>query len=90
MAISFFINHLKINLNKLFNIWLIILLVVCFDLFIQKLTLTNILGFEALPQGSNIYRLGGFMDQELKIANFIFHFGLLIFAYFFSKKFLKN
>ena len=57
--------------------------------FFQFFTLSNFFGYEAILQGS-IYRLGGFMDDELKISNLIFHIGALVFSYFFSKDYLKN
>ena len=50
----------------------------------SKNTLINIFGFEAVLQGS-VYRLGGFMNDELKISNIIFNFGALVFCYFFQK-----
>ncbi len=90
LAISFFVNSLEINLRKIFIFWLIIMLVVCFDLFVQKFTLSNIFGYKAVPAGAYVYRLGGFMDQELKISNFIFHIGSLTFVYFFSKTINEN
>ena len=89
LAFSFFVNILNINLNKVFNWWLIIIIIVCADLFFQFFTLSNFFGYEAILQG-NIYRLGGFMDDELKISNLIFHIGALVFSYFFSKDYLKN
>ena len=89
LAFSFFVNILNINLNKVFNWWLIIIIIICADLFFQFFTLSNFFGYEATLYGS-IYRLGGFMDDELKISNLIFHIGALVFSYFFSKDYLKN
>ena len=63
---------------------MIVILITCLDIFFQKNTLTNIFGFEAVLQGS-VYRLGGFMNDELKISNIIFNFGALVFCYFFQK-----
>ena len=39
---------LDINLKKLFSSWIIIFFIISIDLFIQFLTLKNILGFEAV------------------------------------------
>lgn len=89
LAISFFINKLNINLKTVFNWWLIIINIICVDLFFQFFTFNNILGYEAILQGK-IYRLGGFMDDELKISNLIFNLGALVFSYFFSKEYLNN
>tara|TARA_Y100000591_G_scaffold310217_1_gene312289 strand:- start:101 stop:1378 length:1278 start_codon:yes stop_codon:yes gene_type:complete len=89
LAISFFINILNINLKKVFNWWLIIIIIVCLDLFFQFFTSSNLFGYDAIFHGY-IKRLGGFMDDELKISNLIFHIGTLVFSYFFSKTYSKN
>ena len=57
--------------------------------FFQYFNHVNLIGNEAILQGP-IYRLGGFMGEELKISNFIFHFGTLVFIYFFSENFFKK
>lgn len=85
ISICYFFNILKIDQNKIFKYWMIILIITCLDLIYQFITRENLLGFKAILQG-NIYRLGGFMDDELKISNLIYHFGTLVFAYNFSKK----
>ncbi len=89
LAFSFFVNILNIDLNKVFIWWLIIIIIVCVDLFFQFFTLSNFFGYEAIFQGG-FYRLGGFMDDELKISNLIFHIGAIVFSYFVSKDYLKN
>lgn len=86
LAIHYFINYLKININKIFYYWTIILLIIFFDLIFQYFNEKNILGYQSIQQG-NIFRLGGFLDDELKIANLIFHFAGLIFSYYFSKNY---
>ena len=88
LAFSFFVNILNINLNKVFNWWLILIIIVCADLFFQFFTLRNFFGYEAILQGK-IHRLGGFMDDELKISNLIFHIGAIVFSYFFSRDYYK-
>ena len=85
ISICYFFNILKIDQNKIFKYWMIIFIIICLDLIYQFITRENLLGFKAVLQG-NIYRLGGFMDDELKISNLIYHFGTLVFAYNFSKK----
>ena len=85
ISICYFFNILKIDQNKIFKYWMIIFIIICLDLIYQFITRENLLGFKAILQG-NIYRLGGFMDDELKISNLIYHFGTLVFAYNFSKK----
>ena len=89
LSISFFINYKEINLDKVFKFWFLILLIVCLDLFFQYFNHVNLIGNEAVLQGA-IYRLGGFMGDELKISNLVFHFGTLVFVYFFSDILISN
>ena len=89
LSISFFINYKEINLDKVFKFWFLILLIVCLDLFFQYFNHVNLIGNEAVLQGA-IYRLGGFMGDELKISNLVFHFGTLVFVYFFSDILINN
>ena len=90
ISVNFFINILKINLNKIFLYWCFIIIIICGDLFLQYYTKQNILGFEAVKYNDLIYRLGGFMDDELKISGIIYYFGLLVFSYtYFNEKNLK-
>ena len=85
ISICYFFNILKIDQNKIFKYWMIIFIIICLDLIYQFVTRENLLGFKAVLQG-NVYRLGGFMDDELKISNLVYHLGTLVFAYNFSKK----
>lgn len=89
LSISFFINYLNINIKKIFSWWAIIIIIVCIDLVFQFFNQVNLVGYKAIPQGA-IYRLGGFMDDELKISNLVYHFGTLVFSFFFSINFLKS
>lgn len=89
MSIAFFINVKNINTQKIFFYWGIIIFIICIDLFFQYHMHFNLIGNKVIQHGP-IFRLGGFMGDELKISNLINHFGLLVFSYFFySKKFLK-
>ena len=85
IAINYFFNNVKVDQDKIFKYWMIIFFIICLDLMYQSITHQNIFGFKAVLQG-NVYRLGGFMDDELKISNLIYHFGTLIFAYNLFKK----
>ena len=69
--------------------WAIIILITCIDLNFQYFNKVNLIGNRAILQG-DVYRLGGFMGDELKISNLIFHFGALAFIYSFSRKIKKN
>lgn len=89
LSISFFVNELNINLKKIYRYYFVIILVVCFDLFFQFFNNFNLLGYKSILQGK-IYRLGGFMDTELKISNIIFHFGALSISYFLMSEYLAK
>ena len=89
LSISFFINNLNINLKKIFGFWGVIILIICIDLIFQFFTQANSFGYKAILQGA-IYRLGGFMGDELKISNLVFHFGAFTFGYFFTNNFLSK
>ena len=90
VAINFFINSLKINLDKIFLYWLILVVIICGDLFLQYYTQQNILGFDSIKYDETIFRLGGFMNDELKISGIIYSFGLLVFSYtYFNEKKFK-
>ena len=89
LSLNYVINTLNIDLKRIFNFWFFIFIVVSIDLYIQYFTHSNILGYQAIQQGS-VYRLGGFMNDELKISNLIYHFGALIFSYYFCKKSFLN
>ena len=88
MSIAFFINFKNINTQKIFFYWGIIIFIICIDLFFQYHMHFNLIGNKVIKHGP-VFRLGGFMGDELKISNLINHFGLIVFSYFYSKKFLK-
>tara|TARA_B100000900_G_C20591016_1_gene721571 strand:- start:550 stop:1833 length:1284 start_codon:yes stop_codon:yes gene_type:complete len=84
ISISFFINILNLNTQKIFFYWGLIILVICIDLFFQYHMHFNLIGNKPIKHGA-VFRLGGFMGDELKISNLINHFGVLVFSYFYSK-----
>ena len=57
--------------------WGIILFITCLDILFQYILGFNTLGFK--PIGG---RLGGFLNEELKIANFIFYFSSIFLSLF--------
>jgi hypothetical protein len=92
ISLSYFLNKDCINLKKIFVIWSFILIVICIDLQLQNITGKNILGYQAILQGK-FYRLGGFLDDELKIAHlincfFVMCLGFIIFYY--NKNIIKT
>ncbi len=72
---------LDLNLNKIIKSWTIILILIILDLFFQYSFGKNFLGYPSVPQ-DHIYRLGGFLNDELKIANLVIYFFVPIFTYF--------
>ena len=70
ISLSYFLNSGLVNNKKIFYYWGSIVFITCLDLQLQKITGKNILGYEHIAEGS-IMRLGGFLNDELKVANFI-------------------
>ena len=89
IATNYFINYLEINLNKIYKFWLYFILFICLDLFWQFFFKKNIIGYESSPAGNNTFRLGGMMGEELKIAYFIFYFGIIVFSFYIVRN-IKN
>ena len=75
------LDILDLNLNKIIKSWTIILIVIIIDLFFQYSFGKNLLGYPSIPQ-DYMQRLGGFLNDELKIANLIIYFFVPIFTYF--------
>ena len=80
-SIYIILKEFNLNLKKIIIGWLIIFLIISFDIFFQFLNGKNLLGYSSVLQG-NFYRLGGFLNDELKIANLIIHFSIPVFVYF--------
>ena len=91
ISLSYFLNKDYIDSKKIFLYWGIIILLICLDLQIQNIVGKNILGYESINQG-NLIRLGGFLNDELKIAYLINNFFVIsIGSYFFIiKKLIKK
>jgi|TARA_B110000971_G_scaffold177596_1_gene183312 O-antigen ligase len=90
ISVSYLLNKNFIDIKKIFLIWTFILIIVCLDLQLQNFTGKNILGYEAILQGS-MYRLGGFLDDELKIANLVNNFFVIsLGALLFYNKLILN
>lgn len=77
---------LDLNLNRIIKSWAVILIIIILDLFFQFNFGKNFLGYPSIPQ-DHIYRLGGFLNNELKIANLIIYFFVPIFTYFYQNFF---
>ena len=66
LTIKIFFENSSFKLKKLvFSIWLIIFIIISFDLVFEFIVGNNILGFKSPMAG----RLSGFLNQELKIGH---------------------
>ena len=79
------------NFDKIFLIWIIIICIVSFDVFIEKIFGQNILGFHA----NNLIesdRIVSFFIDDAIAGSFIYGFSFVIIGYFISKfkKFTNN
>ena len=90
IAVNYFINYLNIDLKKIFKFWLFFIIFICFDIFWQFFFTKNLIGYPSVPAGQDIFRLGGMMGDELKIAFFIFYFGTIVFSFYFQKNYNRN
>ncbi len=82
ISLSYLLSSSFVNEKKIFLFWSLIIILTCVDIQFQSIFGKNLLGFKASPEGS-INRLGGFMDQELKIAHFINNFFIVSLGAFF-------
>ena len=78
-------NFILLNLNKVFKIWTIIILIIAIDVFIERITGTNIFGYGAIeingvpqPDGR---RVMSFFKDEAVVGGFIFSFSLITFGF---------
>ena len=67
-------------LSKIMKIWLIIILTFIFDVFFEKLTGKNILGFIS----ADSTRIASFFKDELIVGGFIFCFGSTVTSFYLS------
>jgi len=81
LSIAYFLTKYSDKTNIVFKLWMIIILIIIIDLYIQFFFGQNIIGFKS-PWGE---RLSGFFNQELKVAHLLIGFFLPSFAYFFQK-----
>jgi len=72
---------IKNNLNIIFSIWTIILLIVSFDIHFEYIFKYNVLGFASVDQD----RIASFLGKELKIGHFVLGFCFICSGFFFEK-----
>ena len=86
ISLSYFLIKDYVNSKKIFFYWGIITLIICLDLQVQNILGKNIFGFESIKQG-DVVRLGGFLNDELKISYLINSFFVIsLGSYFFYNK----
>ena len=81
LSIAYFLEKYSNNINIVFGMWMIIILITIIDLYVQFFFGQNLIGFKS-PWNA---RLSGFFDQELKVAHLLIGFFLPSFAYFYQK-----
>ena len=81
LSIAYFFNRYSKNVEIVFRLWMIVILITIIDLYVQFFLGQNLLGFKS-PWNE---RLSGFFNQELKVAHLLIGFFLPSFAYFFQK-----
>tara|TARA_E500000178_G_scaffold353694_1_gene420274 strand:- start:1491 stop:2708 length:1218 start_codon:yes stop_codon:yes gene_type:complete len=81
LSMAYFLNKYSKNIDIVFKLWMIIILITIIDLYVQFFFGQNLLGFKS-PWNE---RLSGFFNQELKVAHLLIGFFLPSFAYFFQK-----
>lgn len=81
LSICYFINKYSENLEIIFKLWIVTLIILIIDLYIQFFFGENLLGFKS----PNPERLSGFFNQELKVAHLLIGFFLPAFGFFLQK-----
>ena len=82
LSISYFFKKYFFNIDIVFKLWAITIIITIIDLYVQFYFGQNLLGFKSPWK----LRLSGFFDQELKVAHLLIGFFLPTCAYFFQKK----
>jgi len=72
---------IKKNLNIIFSIWTITLLIVGFDIYFEYTFKHNLLGFTSVDPD----RIASFLRKELKIGHFVLGFCFVCSGFFFEK-----
>lgn len=83
VAFNYF-YHQKFFFDKMFKSWLIIILIVIFDVFIEFFYGKNILGYEGSAYGQ---RIVSFFKDEPIVGGFLSSFFFILIGFFFDKKY---
>ncbi|ARJ47527.1 O-antigen ligase family protein [Candidatus Pelagibacter sp. RS39] len=84
-AIPLLLNKKEI-LDKIFKFWLFIIFIIIIDIFFEKFTGSNMLGFKSLD-GT---RITSFFYDENVVGTFLFSFGFITTIFFFQNKLTKK
>lgn len=89
MSIKYFFLKDFSKFDLVVKFWILTIIVVLIDIFIQYFYGTNILGYPVLFMGDQM-RLGSFLEKEYKIGGYLLVFSFITFVYFLSKKNFYN
>ena len=91
VAFNYFFNQ-KLFLDRLLRIWLLIFLVVSFDVFLEYLTGTNSLGYPPTGEGHVTYgsRIVSFFKDEPIVGGYINGFFLILIGFLANKYYFKK
>ncbi len=84
-AVPLLLNKKEI-LEKIFKFWLIIISVIIVDVFFEKYSGSNLLGFKSLDET----RITSFFYDETVVGTFLFSFGFITTIFFFQNKLTKK
>ena len=84
VAINYFLIEKKF-LNKVLIVWLITLIIVVFDVFIEGMFGKNILGYGELYGGAGGSRIVSFFKNEPIVGGFLFGFYMIFLGYLLDK-----
>ncbi len=81
MAFKYLIIEYPLSLSEVYKSWIVIFLIIIFDLLFEFYNGKNILGLTSIFPG----RLGSFTGKESVIGNFFFGFSLIFLTFFYKK-----
>ncbi len=84
-AIPLLLNKKEI-LEKIFKFWLFVIFIVTMDIFFEKYTGSNLLGFKSQDET----RITSFFYDENVVGTFLFSFGFITLVFFFQNKLTKK
>ena len=84
-AIPLFLNKKEI-LEKIFKFWSLVIFMIIIDIFFEKYTGSNLLGFKSLDET----RITSFFYDENVVGAFLFSFGFITTVFFLQNKLTKK